>query len=81
MKITKIGFKEDAIFIQTNTGEIASHPLEWFPRLLNATPAQRANYKLSPMGIHWEELDEDLSFEGFFNYKNESKGSNEVVQH
>ena len=40
-----------------------SAPLEWFPRLRAATAAQRANWRLigRGVGIHWEELDEDLS--------------------
>ena len=38
-------------------------PLEWFPRLLRATPAQRANWRLigSGVGIHWDDVDEDIS--------------------
>lgn len=39
-------------------------PLWWYPRLFNATPQQRARYELSPFGIHWPEVDEDLSIEG-----------------
>lgn len=81
MKIQKIGFTNDSIYIQTNTGETASHPLAWFPRLQNATSAQRENYKLSPMGIHWDEIDEDLSFEGFFSYHNGNKETTEIIQH
>ena len=40
-----------------------SAPLEWFPRLLRATPAQRANWRLigRGVGIHWEDVDEDIS--------------------
>lgn len=44
-------------------------PLEWFPRLQNATESEREDYILSPAGIHWEGIDEDLSFDGFFTYK------------
>ena len=39
-------------------------PLEWYPRLKQASPAQRANFELMPMGIHWPELDEDLGIAG-----------------
>ena len=49
-------------------------PLSWFPRLQNATIEQRENYELSPFGIHWEELDEDLSFEGFFKFNKNKTG-------
>ena len=39
-------------------------PLWWYPRLLGATTKQRASYELSPFGVHWPEVDEDLSVEG-----------------
>ena len=39
-------------------------PLAWFPRLMRATPEQRANVELSPRGLHWQALDEDISVAG-----------------
>ena len=39
-------------------------PLWWYPRLLGATAQQRAKYELSPSGVHWPDIDEDLSIEG-----------------
>jgi hypothetical protein len=75
-EIQKIGFTEDCIYIKFKSGEIKKSPLEWFPKLLNASAEQRENYTVSPMGIHWEELDEDLSFDGFFTY--EKKKPNEI---
>jgi hypothetical protein len=39
-------------------------PLAWYPRLLGASAAQRAEYELMAMGIHWSLLDEDLSIAG-----------------
>ena len=36
----------------------------WFPRLLHGTPEQREAFFLSPDGIHWEDLDEDISIAG-----------------
>lgn len=39
-------------------------PLWWYPRLLAATPKQRGNIELSPFGVHWPDIDEDLSIEG-----------------
>lgn len=47
-------------------GRTISVPLAWFPRLLHATAQQRANYELlgEGHGIHWPDLDEDLSVEG-----------------
>lgn len=39
-------------------------PLWWYASLMNATPAQRNRIELSPFGIHWPDIDEDLSIEG-----------------
>jgi hypothetical protein len=66
--LKRLWFSDDRIFIETMQGAVKSMPLEWFPRLQNATPAEREDYELSAMGIHWEAIDEDLSFEGFFTY-------------
>jgi Protein of unknown function (DUF2442) len=65
----ELGFTENTVFLKDSTGCIKSHPLTWFPKLMNATMEQRANFTLSPFGIHWEDLDEDLSLEGFYNFK------------
>ncbi|MFU8899895.1 MAG: DUF2442 domain-containing protein, partial [Roseinatronobacter sp.] len=45
-------------------GATVATPLWWYPRLLTATPAQRAAVELTAFGVHWPELDEDLSVEG-----------------
>ncbi len=39
-------------------------PLDWYPRLQRASAAERANYEIMPMGIHWPDLDEDLGIAG-----------------
>jgi len=39
-------------------------PLAWFPRLLNASPDQRNQVRISSRGLHWDSLDEDISIEG-----------------
>lgn len=65
MSTVKVWFEKNLIFVKMADGDTKSVPLKAFPRLYNATPKQRENYNLSPFGIHWQELDEDLSFEGF----------------
>jgi hypothetical protein len=45
-------------------GRKIATPLEWYPRLAHASPAQRANFEFMPMGIHWPDLDEDLGVAG-----------------
>ncbi len=69
MEILKIWFDNKNIFLKTKKGIEKSMPLKWFPRLEKATEQQKRNFELSPFGIHWEEIDEDLSFEGFFKFK------------
>jgi len=53
----------DSIHVTLADGRVVSAPLEWFPRLRDAHPAQRANWRFigSGIGIHWEEIDEDIS--------------------
>lgn len=59
-----IRFDEDCIWVELSDAHTIGAPLVWFPRLLNATAEQRARFEISPFGIHWEELDEDISVEG-----------------
>ncbi|MET7253741.1 DUF2442 domain-containing protein [Dyadobacter fermentans] len=68
ISIEVVWFQDDSIFIRTASGEERGMPLAWFPRLYNASQAERERFELSPFGIHWPDLDEDLSFEGFFTY-------------
>ena len=69
MKIKKMWFEDEYIFFRTDTEHIIGNPLKWFPRLQQATSKQRENYEIYDEGIHWSELDEDLSLKGFFTYK------------
>lgn len=71
-KVAKIWLTDSEIWIQTEDGKTASESFADYPRLKYATELQRKNYTTGDFGIHWEELDEDLSFEGFFQKKNES---------
>ena len=54
---------DDALVVQLSDGRQVSAPLEWFPRLRDATPEQRNNWRLIArgIGIHWEDVDEDIS--------------------
>jgi len=57
---------EDGLSVDLADGRRVIVPLVWFPRLLKATPCQRGAWRLigDGRGIHWPELDEDLSIEG-----------------
>ena len=66
-KTEKIWLTEDAVWIKTADGREACEKFDDYPRLRYATSEQRANYTADSWGIRWEDIDEDLSFEGFFN--------------
>lgn len=57
---------EDELVVSLVDGRTISVPLEWFPRLAQATPEQLANHQLlgDGQGIHWPDLDEDVSVAG-----------------
>ena len=61
-----VRFDMDRLHVQLSDGREISAPLEWFPKLRNATPEQRSRWKLigKGIGIHWDDLDEDLSVAG-----------------
>jgi hypothetical protein len=50
--------------VTLHDGRKIATPLDWYPRLKQASPQQRANFELMPMGIHWPDLDEDLGIVG-----------------
>ena len=55
---------EDSLWVTLADGRTLGVPLAWFPRLLAATPAQREQVRLSPRGLHWDALDEDIAVAG-----------------
>lgn len=57
---------EDTLCVDLSDGRTISVPLEWFPRLVHATPEERNNWRLIGRGhgIRWEAIDEDISVEG-----------------
>lgn len=72
IKVAKVWVTNTEVWIRTADGREASEKFEDYPRLRFATPEQREHFTLSDDGIHWSEIDEDLSFEGFFEEKNKS---------
>ena len=61
-----VSFSDHAMMVSLDDGRILSVPLAWFPRLLHGSEGERANCELigDGEGIHWPELDEDISVEG-----------------
>ena len=64
-KIVRVWIDDIAVYIETNKGDIYSEQFSDYPRLRNAIPSQRYNFECDNIGIRWEELDEDLSYNGF----------------
>ena len=65
-RVADVSFSEDSLCVALRDGRKISVPLTWYPKLFHATPQQRSNWELAGAGygIHWPDLDEDLSTEG-----------------
>jgi hypothetical protein len=61
---TAVRFDEHTMWVDLDDGRTLGVPLAWFPVLLRATPEQRDKYWISPAGLHWDEIDEDISVQG-----------------
>jgi hypothetical protein len=61
---TAVRFDEHTMWVDLSDGRTLGVPLAWFPRLLNASPDARGRVEVSRIGLHWEELDEDISIAG-----------------
>jgi Protein of unknown function (DUF2442) len=61
---TKVDFDKDRMWVSLQDGRTIGVPLAWYPRLLKGSKAERQDFFLSPSGVHWEALDEDISVEG-----------------
>ena len=61
-----VSVTEDTLSVELSDGRTISVPIEWYPRLVHGTPGERSNWRLigRGQGIHWEDLDEDISVEG-----------------
>jgi len=64
VRATAVRFDDAQMWVDLEDGRTLGVPLVWFPRLLRGTVAQRADFSISPSGIHWDELDEDISIAG-----------------
>jgi hypothetical protein len=65
-RVTYVSADAELLHVTVSDGRRLSLPLEWYPRLSNGTPAERNNWRLIGRGegVHWPDLDEDLSLEG-----------------
>jgi hypothetical protein len=65
-RIVDVHCTDELLIVGLADGRIVSVPLAWYPRLLNAAPEQRNHWQIAGagFGIHWPEIDEDLSIQG-----------------
>ncbi len=65
-RVLDVRFDEASLIVELMDGRTIAVPLAWYPRLLHATPEQRATWEKAGAGygIHWSEIDEDLNTEG-----------------
>jgi hypothetical protein len=65
-RLKEVRFSEDTLAVDLLDGRTIIVPLVWYPKLLDASPEQRRNWRISGagFGIHWPDMDEDLSTEG-----------------
>jgi hypothetical protein len=65
-KAENVKVTDDTLSVNLSDGRTISVPLEWFPRLVHATVEERNNWRLigKGHGIHWEDIDEDISVKG-----------------
>jgi hypothetical protein len=66
IRVRGVSVTEDEVSVALMDGRRISVPLAWYPRLADATPAQRGRWEIAGggYGIHWPEIDEDLSTDG-----------------
>jgi hypothetical protein len=64
LRARAVEFTASELIVTLADGRKIATPLDWYPRLKQASAAQRENYEIMPMGIHWPDVDEDLSVAG-----------------
>ena len=62
----KVIVTDDTLSVDLSDGRTISVPIAWYPRLSHSSPDERGNWRLigRGQGIHWEDIDEDISVEG-----------------
>ena len=63
VKATAVRVSDLDLTVDFEDGRTVTVPLSWYPRLQHGAPDERRNFEIGCYGIHWEELDEDISFE------------------
>ena len=64
LRARSVEFTATELVVTLADGRRIATPLAWYPRLLRASAAERQNFEIMPMGIHWSDVDEDVSIAG-----------------
>lgn len=77
-----VSFTEEAMHVSLDDGRVISIPLTWYPRLYHGTESERRHYELigNGEGIHWSELDEDISVEGLIAGKRSAESASSLAR-
>ena len=81
-RVLSVKFTKDTMSVSLRDGRTIAVPLAWYPRLLKATVAQRKNWRIAGAGygIHWPDVDEDLSTEGLLRGAPAPRGRRKSVE-
>lgn len=80
VRASSVRFDQDSMWVDLSDGRILGVPLAWFPRLLHGSPEQREQVTISSRGLHWEELDEDISIAGLLAGRGDQTRSHTAMQ-
>src|SRR5271156_4464374 len=64
VRATSVRVDEDELIVEFENGRTLSTPVAWYPRLFAGNTKERRKFKVGAMGIHWPDLDEDISYRG-----------------
>jgi hypothetical protein len=64
IRAAKVVLTDAHLTVDLVDGRTITVPLAWYPRLVHGTPAERSNVEIGPFGLHWPDLDEDISIRG-----------------
>jgi hypothetical protein len=74
-----VQFDENNMWLELSDGRTLGIPLAWFPRLMHAKPEQRQKCELSFEGLHWDELDEDISIAGLLAGRGDATSATKIA--
>ena len=74
-----VRFDDNTMWVELSDGRTLGIPLAWFPRLLHATAEQRRKCELSVHGLHWDEIDEDISIDGLLAGRGDSTHATKIA--